>query len=111
MKILIIDDEEAIRCVLCTALIAEGHEVNCLTNGGDKVVSGYNHGYDLVISDVILQGENTDGIAAMELARMYGNECPVIYISGADCSDDVEHFLLKPFQLEDLFAMIDEVTK
>lgn len=63
--------------------------------------------YDLVITDVIMP--NWDGPESVEMAKMFGAEMPVLFISGIDKGKEIpaEQFLAKPFTTQQLKEKIE----
>lgn len=109
-RILVVEDECAIRSLLFNVLTDAGYDVDCLSCGSDKVLSAYDLSYDLVVSDVhLLSGES--GIENIELSRVYGSEVAVLFISGIDYSDRVDHFIPKPFKFSVLLDKISDMLR
>jgi len=79
--ILIIDDEEIIRVLLRSALVAAGHEVVEAANGREGLELYRRRPADLVITDIIMPGLNGLDML-LELTREF-LQAKVIAISGA----------------------------
>src|SRR5690242_21483426 len=62
-RVLVVDDEEAIRSALSRALAAEGLLIDLAENGADGLRRALDEGYDLVILDLLMPG--TDGFAVL----------------------------------------------
>lgn len=107
-KILIIDDERAIRNTLKEILETEGYEVDVAETGEVGLTKVGKTDYDLVFSDVKMPG--LDGIEFLEKAQLH---CPVIMISGhGNIETAVEamkkgawDFMEKPLDLNRLLQM------
>ncbi|HEY8712852.1 MAG TPA: response regulator, partial [Thermoanaerobaculia bacterium] len=78
-KILIIDDEQAIRTTLSNILADEGHGVVTCESGEEGIASFARDEFDLVLLDLWLPG--IDGLTVLERIRNAGGP-PVIVISG-----------------------------
>lgn len=63
--------------------------------------------YDLVITDVIMP--NWNGPESVEMAKMFGAEVPVVFISGVDKVEKIpdEQFLTKPFTTKELIDKVE----
>lgn len=107
-KILIIDDERAIRNTLKEILEFENHKVDVAENGrrGLEMASGAN--YDLIFSDIKMP--EMDGIEVLGALREAEVESPVVMISGhgnietaVDCiKRGAADFIEKPIDLNRL---------
>lgn len=108
-KVLIIDDEYAIRRFLRTALDAHGYEVYESSTGEDAIVQTINIKPDLIILDLGLPGLN--GIEVTKRIREWA-ETPIIILSVHDQDQDkisaldagADDFLTKPFSVGELTA-------
>ena len=107
-KALVIDDEEALRDIVTEVLEMVDMEAVTASSGVEalKIVSDYDNNFDVMIIDMYmpdLTGEET----YEKLKEFYPN-CPVLYISGLDRSEDYKssdpnvQFLKKPFAVKDL---------
>ena len=117
MLVLIVEDDLVLAESLQQAFAAQTHESLAVSNalGGLDLLRG--HPIDLVLLDINLPG-GLSGYAACEAYRNLRPRLPIILITGAFTSDAdarlEEHvgasgFLRKPFAMEDLFGLIDQV--
>ena len=68
-RILLVDDDDAVRAILRRALVAAGHEVEEAANGALAVAAYRRQPADLVITDLVMPEK--DGLEAiMELRRL-----------------------------------------
>jgi CheY-like chemotaxis protein len=68
-RILLVEDDDAVREILRKALVAAGHEVDEASNGDVAVASYRRQAADLVITDLVMPDK--DGLETiMELRRM-----------------------------------------
>jgi DNA-binding response OmpR family regulator len=115
-RILIIDDEAALRDVLARLLEREGHEVFTAGDGVDGLRLWREHGAAAVILDIHMP--RSDGIETLVQLRAVAPELPVIVISGGDqtralglLSDarllGATRTLAKPFSLSELTAAVN----
>ena len=110
-KILIIDDERAIRNTLKEILEFEGYEIDLAENGRVGVEKAKGGGYDLIYSDVKMP--EMDGLEVLDtLHKEEACECPIVMISGhADVETAVTalkngayDFIEKPLDLNRLLV-------
>ena len=79
-KILIIDDERAIRSTLSEILQHEGYKVELAENGEDGLAKFGATTYDVVLCDIKMP--KVDGIEFLDKARLINPDVPIIMISG-----------------------------
>jgi len=108
-KVLIVDDEQAIRRFLRTSLGAHGYAVYEAANGEDAIIRAINVQPDLIILDLGLPGIN--GIEVTKRLREW-TETPILILSVQDQDTDkiealdagADDFLTKPFSVGELAA-------
>jgi putative nucleotidyltransferase with HDIG domain len=111
-KLLIVDDEEAIREVVSTLLEALGHDCTTLSNG--RLAKEYllSHSVDLVLSDMVMP--EMDGLSLVEWLRNAEPDIPVIMVTAMhDISTALEairrgayDYILKPFEKDQLYMSV-----
>ena len=79
-KILVIDDERAIRNTLKEVLEYEKHEVDLAEDGPAGINLFRNNAYDIVLCDIKMA--KMDGIEVLEKLMEISPDVPVIMISG-----------------------------
>ena len=79
-KILVIDDEKAIRNSLKEILEFEKHSVDTAEDGESAIELFSKNGYDLVLCDIKMP--QMDGIEVLEKLQEISVETPVVMISG-----------------------------
>jgi two-component system response regulator MprA len=113
VKILVVDDERAVRDSLKRALELEGYDVALASDGGEALETLDNDAQpDAVILDVLMPG--TDGLEVSRTLRRSGNRVPVLMLTArAEVGDRVagldagaDDYLTKPFALEELLARL-----
>jgi two-component system, OmpR family, response regulator MprA len=113
MRILVVDDERAVRESLRRALQLEGYEVELAEDGADALAKLNGGGTpDAVILDVLMP--TIDGLEVCRRIRRDGNAVPVLMltaraevesrVAGLDAGAD--DYLPKPFALEELLARL-----
>ena len=111
-RILIIDDEAAIRESLETLLALEGYTVETAVNGEEGLERIEEKFYDLVLLDLALPGKS--GLEILPLIRERNPTLPVIMITAYGKVDNVvdairsgaQNFIQKPWDNEKLLADI-----
>jgi two-component system KDP operon response regulator KdpE len=108
-RVLIIDDESAIRRFLRTSLEAHGYEIVDAATGEDGILMAVNARPDLIILDLGLPG-----ISGMEVTRRLRewSETPIIVLSVRDRDSDkiealdagADDYVTKPFSVGELTA-------
>jgi two-component system, OmpR family, response regulator MprA len=113
MKILVVDDERAVRESLRRALELEGYEVQLAADGAEAIEQlGSNGQADAVVLDVLMPG--IDGLEVCRYLRRAGNTTPVLMLTARDAVGDrvagldagADDYLVKPFALEELLARV-----
>lgn len=117
--ILIVDDEEIGRLMLCRLLEAEGYRVECAENGSAGIEMARILEPDLILLDVVMPV--IDGYEVCEILRRDPDlaEVPVIMLTSLDDPDSrlkgldvgADDFLSKPVQPDELKARARTVTR
>ena len=113
MKILVVDDERAVRESLRRALELEGYEIELAGDGRealDRLEGGAQP--DALILDVLMPG--VDGLEVCRRLRRGGNRLPVLMLTARDAVENrvagldagADDYVTKPFALEELLARI-----
>ena len=114
-RILVVDDEEALRTVLSTELSSEGYEVSAASDGGEAIEMVKENDYDLVLLDIKMP--NVDGFEVLKFVKGGKPDVKVIMLTGfADLKNAIESkrlgaedFVSKPYDLVDLLTTIERV--
>jgi two-component system, OmpR family, response regulator MprA len=113
MKILVVDDERAVRESLRRALELQGYEVELASDGAEALARLAADGQpDAVVLDILMPG--VDGLEVCRQIRRRGNSVPVLMLTARDAVGDrvegldagADDYLVKPFALEELLARI-----
>jgi two-component system response regulator MprA len=112
MKILVVDDEPAVRDSLRRALQLEGYDVELAGDGREALERLEANGVDAVLLDVSMP--RLDGLAACRELRSRGSSLPVLMLTARDEVADrvagldagADDYVVKPFALEELLARL-----
>ena len=115
-RILVVEDAEAIRVPVQTALTGHGFSVHGLASGTglEDALAGF--GPELVILDVMLPGR--DGFALLEVVRR-SSRAGVLMLTARDETADrvrglaggADDYLVKPFAMAELMARVQAVLR
>jgi two-component system response regulator MprA len=111
-RVLVADDDRAIRESLARALELEGYDVATVVDGVEALTRVRRDSFDALVVDVMMPG--VDGLAVCRLLRAEGDRTPVLMltarvetpdrVAGLDAGAD--DYLPKPFELDELFARL-----
>lgn len=112
MRILVVDDEPAVRTSLESALRFEGYEVVAVGDGMAALDAAESDAPDLIILDVLMP--RLDGIQTVRRLRAREDMVPVLLLTARDAMGDrvlgldagADDYLVKPFGLEELLARV-----
>ena len=111
-KVLVVDDEEAIREVVTTLLEAQGYYTLACANGRIALDAFRNDTFDLVLSDIVMP--EMDGLKLLGELRNEDPDVPVIMVTAMhDISIALEairtgayDYILKPFEKDQLYLSV-----
>jgi DNA-binding response OmpR family regulator len=117
-RILLVDDEPALRQSLAAFLKKSGHDVRVAANGVEAIAALREAAADVVVTDINMPG--MDGIEMLTAMRRESSKARVIAMSGGGMFDKgmllasasvmgADVTLAKPFDLEQLRQAIDTV--
>jgi len=114
-KILVVDDEEALRTVLCAELEGEGYQVTSAVDGQDAINILGKNGFDLILLDIKMP--NVDGFEVLKFVKEHWPKTKVVMLTGfADLKNAIESkklgaedFISKPYDLVDLLTTVERV--
>jgi two-component system response regulator MprA len=112
VRVLVADDDEALREALGRALRLEGYEVDLVADGAEAVERMGSLVPDVVVLDVLMPV--LDGLAVCRFLRERGGGPPVLLLTARDAVSDrvlgldagADDYLTKPFALEELLARL-----
>jgi two-component system, OmpR family, response regulator MprA len=112
MRVLVVDDELAVRTSLQRALGLERYDVDLAQDGREALERVATARYDAVVLDVSMP--QLDGLEACRRMRAAGDRTPVLMLTARDAVDDrvagldagADDYLVKPFALRELQARL-----
>jgi two-component system OmpR family response regulator len=116
MRLLIVEDEPRLLRTLSKALREEGYAVDTAEDGEEGAFKALSCEYDAVVLDVMLPG--MDGWEILRRLR-HEKATPVLMLTARDATTDrvkgldggADDYLVKPFELEELFARIRAIIR
>jgi two-component system response regulator MprA len=109
-KILVVDDEPAVRQALSRAFALELYAVAVASDGSEALEALASERFDAVVLDVMMPG--VSGLEVCRRLRASGDRSPVLMLTARDAIDDrvagldagADDYLVKPFALRELMA-------
>jgi two-component system, OmpR family, response regulator MprA len=111
-RVLVVDDEPAVRRALERALRLENHDVTLASDGEEALDVLASAPADAVILDILMP--KLDGLEVCRRLRKAGDRTPVLMLTARDAIDDrvegldvgADDYLVKPFALRELQARL-----
>jgi len=112
MRILVVDDEPAVRDAVDRALRLDGHDVALAHDGRQALDAVAAAPPDAVVLDLLMP--QVDGLEVCRRLRAAGDRTPVLVLTARDAIADrvrgldagADDYLVKPFALEELLARV-----
>ncbi|MGH3464693.1 MAG: response regulator transcription factor [Kribbellaceae bacterium] len=112
MRVLVVDDDRAVRDSLRRSLEFNDFEVVTASDGAEALAVIGNVGPDAVVMDVMMP--RLDGLEATRSLRAAGNNVPILVLTARDAVAErvdgldagADDYLTKPFALEELLARL-----
>ncbi|WP_110181073.1 response regulator transcription factor [Nocardioides solisilvae] len=111
-RVLVVDDDRAVRESLRRSLEFNGYEVALASDGAEALASISAVTPDVVVMDVMMP--RLDGLEATRALRTAGHDVPILVLTARDAVGDrvegldagADDYLTKPFALEELLARL-----
>jgi two-component system response regulator MprA len=112
MRILVVDDDRALRDALRRVLTLAGYEAQTAESGEQAIELVVQAVPDAVVLDIGLPG--IDGLEVCRRLRRLGNRVPILMLTARDAVSDridgldagADDYLVKPFDVEELKARV-----
>lgn len=112
MRVLVVDDDAAVRNSLDRALRLNGYEVDLAVDGVDAINRLSVDDHDAMVLDVLMP--NMDGLEVCRRLRAVGNRTPILMLTAQDevaqrvagLDAGADDYLPKPFALDELLARL-----
>ena len=112
MKLLVVDDDRALRDVLRRTLTLAGYDVALAESGGNALSQVTAEAPDAMVLDIGLP--DIDGLDVCRLLRSEGNRVPILILTARDAVSDridgldagADDYLVKPFDIDELKARL-----
>lgn len=115
-RILLAEDDQAMRTYLERALVKAGYHVDAVDRGTEAVPLLETQGYDLLLSDIVMP--EMDGIELAQRCNEISPQTKVMFITGfaavtlkASREQPQAKVLSKPFHLRDLVLEVERVLQ
>jgi two-component system response regulator MprA len=112
MRVLVVDDDRAVREALRRALTLGGYEVQVADDGKQALESVVRSLPEAVVLDIGLPG--IDGLELCRQVRRLGNHVPILMLTARDAVSDridgldvgADDYMVKPFDVDELKARL-----
>ena len=117
LRILVVEDEEAIRCGLVDVFVFHGYDVESTGDGRDALKMASSGRFDLVVLDVMLPGMN--GFDVCDEIRRTDRDQPIIMLTAKTSDEDIvqglrlgaDDYVPKPFSIAQLVLRVEAVLR
>jgi DNA-binding response OmpR family regulator len=116
-RILVVEDEAAIRLGLADVLVYHGYRVDAVGDGRDGLTKALSGQYDLLLLDVMLPGR--DGFSICDEVRKVDRDQPIIMLTAKTSDEDIvnglslgaDDYIAKPFSIAQLVLRVKAVLR
>lgn len=117
-RILIVDDEEALRAGLQTYLSLEGYEVDTAISAEEALTLDLGR-FNLILLDIMMDGMSGVEMAEILKKRPDTADIPIIFLTAKDSDDDMvaglnlgaDDYIAKPYSIKNVLARIAAVLR
>lgn len=117
LKLLVVEDEVAIRDGLIDVLVYHGYDVDSAATGNEGLEKSLSGRFDLILLDVMLPG--IDGYTICDHIRAGDRQQPIIMLTARTSDDDIiqglkmgaDDYVAKPFSIQQLVLRIEAVLR
>lgn len=116
-RLLLVEDEEALRMTLSDRLASEGYQVECAADGEEGLNLATNGAYDAILLDIMLPRKN--GFDVCREIRQQGLATPILMLTARGQTVDkvvglklgADDYLTKPFDMAELMARVEALIR
>ncbi len=116
-RILVVEDDKDLNNAVCTYLRQNGFEATGCLNATEAYNAMYDNSHDLIISDIMMPGDN--GFDFAKNIRAQSTDIPILFMSARDdmpakqqgFSLGVDDYMTKPVNLEELILRINALLR
>jgi two-component system response regulator MprA len=116
-RVLVVDDDPALRRMLERSLVAEGFAVTAAGDGPAALVEAERAAPDVIVLDVAMPG--LDGLAVARRLRAKGLPTPILMLTARDAVPErvaglqagADDYLVKPFAVQELIARLHALIR
>ncbi len=117
-KILVVDDEEALREALGTYLRLEGYEVD-VASGAEEAMGMAIGAYNLILLDIMMDGTSGTEMASELKRRPETSSIPIIFLTALQDEEDMvaglnlgaDDYIVKPYSVRNVLARVEAVLR
>lgn len=117
-KILVVDDEEALREALGTYLRLEGYEVD-VASGAEEAMGMAIGAYNLILLDIMMDGISGTEMASELKRRPETSSIPIIFLTARQDEEDMvaglnlgaDDYIVKPYSVRNVLARVEAVLR
>ncbi|AYF79669.1 DNA-binding response regulator [Nocardia yunnanensis] len=117
MRVLVVDDEAAVRDALVRALGTEGYDARGVGDGATALSEVARWQPEVVVLDVLMPF--MDGLTTCRTLRGRGDRTPILMLTARDAVSDriegldagADDYLVKPFDLDELLARVRALVR
>lgn len=117
MRVLVIEDNQAIATHLAKGLTDDGHQAEIAGTAADGQAKAVNQPFDAIVLDVMLP--DMDGVALCGTLRKNGLRTPILMVTALGASKDkiraldagADDYIVKPVHLGELFARLRAICR
>lgn len=117
LRILIVEDEPAIRAGLEDVFVYHGYEVDSAADGAQGLKLAQSGRFDLILLDVMLPSMN--GFEICDRVRADDRDQPIIMLTARTADDDIvqglklgaDDYVAKPFSVQQLVLRVEAVLR
>ncbi len=117
LRVLVVEDEEAIRTGLIDVLVFHGYQTDSATTGPEGLEKALTGRFDLILLDIMLPG--MDGYEICDRIRAVDRDQPIIMLTAKTSDEEIvqglklgaDDYVPKPFSVQQLVLRIEAVLR